>query len=84
MASEDKTSRRRTIRDLLVLGLISVLIIVWTGVVFFVIGDRPRDWDYGSHDSVPGESYLSTQPAPREAEPPSQVELPPPAEEPDK
>ena len=80
MPSDERTERQRTARDLLIIALISVLIVAWAGTIFFLIGDKPRDWDYGAHKSIPGESYQSTEPVGKSAEPPPQVELPPPEE----
>ena len=78
MDSDEGTDRRHQIRDLLIVGLIAALIILWAGISFFVIGDRPRTWDYGSQPFIPGASRASTERVPTAAEPPPQVELPPP------
>lgn len=82
MTGEERANGRGQIRDLLIVGLIAVLVVVWGGLIYAIVGDRPPDWDYGSHRYVPGESPQSTQPVPQSDEAPRQIELPPPAREP--
>lgn len=76
MGGGKKPDHGREIRDLLIVGLIAALIVVWGGLVFFLVGDQPREWDYGSYPYVPGESYQSTERVPQSAEAPPQVQLP--------
>ena len=77
MASERGGASGRETRDLLIIGLIATLIVVWAGLVYFLVGDRPREWDYGSQPYIPAESYRSTEAPPPAQNAPTQVELPP-------
>jgi predicted metal-binding membrane protein len=76
MNADDQASRRE-LRDLLIIALIAVLIVAWGATIFFLVGNRPTNWDYGAHPYVPGESYQTTHGVPKNPQPPPQVELPP-------
>ena len=81
MAEGDRVDGRQELRDLLIVALVAALILVWGAVVFFLVGERPTEWDYGSHSYIPGEAYDTTGGLPRGPAPP-QVELPPASQEP--
>lgn len=55
--------------------LVSGGILFWCLAIYLLIGNRPRDWDYGVAPYVPGESIFSINPIPRGI-PPEQVVLP--------
>lgn len=54
---------------------VSGAIFFWCLVIYLLIGDRPRDWDYGTVPYVPGESVFSIAPIPKGVAP-DQVILP--------
>lgn len=72
-AAIDRRAQRRGIWIVLSLAL---LVLVKDLFTFLVVGDQPRDWDYGTLPMIPGESPISVQPLPPGAAPP-QTELPP-------
>ena len=55
--------------------LVVVFIILWSLMIYWLIGDRPTDWNYGVVTYVPGESFESTQRV-GPGKVPKQVELP--------
>lgn len=55
--------------------LVTLGTLAWCFLIYGLIGDRPRNWEYGVTPYVPGESIFSTEPVP--AGPvPREVELP--------
>jgi hypothetical protein len=48
-------------RNWLPILIIAVLMILWIGAGFFLIGDYPRHWDYGATPYIPAESAFTTQ-----------------------
>jgi len=56
-------------------GLVIAFTIGWTLMIYGLIGNRPRTWQYGAAPYVPGESFASIQRVPP-GPPPEQVELP--------
>ena len=54
--------------------LVVAFIILWSLLIYALIGDRPSDWQYGVFPYVPGQSIFSTSRVP--STPPKQVELP--------
>jgi hypothetical protein len=48
-------------RDWLIVFTITVLLVLWVGLSYWLIGDRPRQWDYGSVPYIPAESAATTQ-----------------------
>ena len=68
-------------RNWLPVLILAVLVILWIGGIFLLIGDRPRTWDYGATPYIPAESRFSTQPPSKQDTPPRQIpEIPQPAE----
>jgi hypothetical protein len=51
-------------------------ILVWNFLILRVVGNKPRDWAYGTLPYVPGEYYSSTE-QPGRGTVPTQVPLPP-------
>ncbi len=49
--------------------------LVWCLMIYFLIGERIRDWQYGVVPYIPGQSILSTEPL-TTGPVPDQVELP--------
>jgi hypothetical protein len=49
--------------------------IIWCLGIYFLIGNRPTDWNYGVIPDIPGQSFESTQILPS-GPAPKQVELP--------
>jgi len=60
----------------IIVALLCALILSYAYLLFRLVGDRPRTWQYRSAPLIPAESYLSSQPVP-ESPAPVQVELPP-------
>ncbi|MBI2842321.1 MAG: hypothetical protein HYX78_02870 [Armatimonadetes bacterium] len=54
--------------------LVVAFTILWTLLIYALIGDRPRDWQFGVTPYVPAESIFSIE-QPPPAAPPNQVEL---------
>ena len=50
--------------------------LVWVLLIYWLIGNRPTTWKFGTFPYVPGQSDFSVEPTPRGHLPP-QVELPP-------
>jgi hypothetical protein len=48
-------------RDWLPVLIITALLVLWVGLSYFLIGDRPPHWDYGSVPYIPAESAATTQ-----------------------
>jgi hypothetical protein len=48
-------------RNWLPVLIVALLMILWIGLSFFLIGNRPRHWDYGSTPYIPAESAFTTQ-----------------------
>jgi len=60
----------------LIIGL-SLGIVVWGILIYFLISDTPRQWDYGILPDTPAESIYSTIKSPTTTTPPRQLpELP--------
>jgi hypothetical protein len=59
--------------------IVSVAIIGWFFLNYFLLGSKPPGWTFGSVPSVPAESRYSTEPQPKGQ--PRQVELAPPVRE---
>lgn len=56
--------------------LVTGFIIVWCLLIYMLIGDRPREWQYGVLPYIPSASYLTTsRPSPGLLTP-KQVEYP--------
>ncbi len=51
-------------------------IVLWGYLIFAVVGDKPRDWQYGGPTFIPSESWASSE-RPAGAAPAKQMELPP-------
>ena len=66
---------RRYVGGWLAVVIAAGFTIIWSLMVYFAIGDRPRDWQYGTTPYVPSESTYSTERAPT-GKPPPQVVLP--------
>lgn len=49
--------------------------ILWTLIIYLLIGTRPRDWQYGTVPFIPGQSIFSVE-QPLTAQPPKQVVYP--------
>lgn len=62
-----------TIRTWAIILLLGVWMLAWVGLVYFLIGDRPPTWGYGTVPPVPGQSYYTTGPPPPKAPVPEQV-----------
>ena len=56
--------------------LVVVFTILWNMLIYWLIGDRPRVWQYGTLQYVPGVSIVSAEQASTGRVPP-QVEYPP-------
>ena len=70
-------------RNWLPVLIVALLMVLWIGLSYFLIGNRPRHWDYGSTPYIPASSAFATQePAVGVANVPRQIpEIPqPPAE----
>ena len=73
---EEKSSRAVLISWLIVAGLVALMLL--RGLAsYFLIGDRPTNWNYLTLPSIPAEKYSSTTPAPQSPQTPRQMELPP-------
>lgn len=55
--------------------LVAGFTLFWSLLIYWLIGDRARDWQYGVVPYVPGESVLSIE-RPARGEVPPQVTLP--------
>ena len=55
--------------------LVAAFTILWCFLAYWLIGDRPREWQYGVMPYVPGESVFSSE-TPPSGTPPKQVILP--------
>lgn len=56
--------------------LVTGWMLIWVFVIYWLIGDRPTDWNYGVTPYVPGESVFSTEHPPK-GKAPAQVIIPP-------
>lgn len=55
---------------------IMLAIVAWGMLIYAVVGDSPRRWNYVTMPDVPSESYLSTE-HPARGTVPAQIEPPP-------
>lgn len=56
--------------------IVTAWMLSWVLMIYWLVGDRPVDWNYGVTPYVPGESVFSTEHPPK-GEAPGQVTLPP-------
>ncbi|HEY3397549.1 MAG TPA: hypothetical protein VGM19_07825 [Armatimonadota bacterium] len=61
------------LRNWLPVLIIALLMVVWIGLIFLLVRDRPRPWDFGAVQATPGQGYYGTRPPPPSAIPPDQV-----------
>lgn len=51
-----------TWKSFFIVILITLAVLAWGGVIYFLVGDRGQpDWEYGTISDVPGKSPFSTQ-----------------------
>lgn len=72
---EDPRFRRWWVGGWLSPILVTAFTLLWVFLIYWLIGDRPRDWQYGTMPYVPGESIFAIEPAAPGQAPP-QIVLP--------
>ena len=55
--------------------IVAALTLIWCFLIWWLIKDRPTNWNYGVTPYVPAESALSSQ-EPKAGSPPKQIEMP--------
>lgn len=63
------------------LAALCAFILGWGAMVYFTVGDAPRQWDFGQMPDTPGQSIYSSEPTPEEIEnAPAQIQTLPEAQ----
>ena len=75
MSSDSPSTRKWWVGGWLAAILAAAGTLVWCLLIYFLLKDRPRDWQYGVTPYVPGQSAFSTQARPAGVTP-KQVVLP--------
>ena len=64
MNANNKSKNVGSFKSWMIVILFSLVILAWGGVTFLLIKDRPREWDFGALQDVPGQSIYSTDKPP--------------------
>jgi len=62
--SSDIAQVRRFVGGWPVAIVVIAFTILWVLLIYRLVGDRPRDWEYGVEPYIPAQSTLSTKPTP--------------------
>jgi hypothetical protein len=65
----------------IIIGLLTAWMLVWVLGAYFLIGDRPPTWNYGTTPPVPGDSHFTAEPPASGQAAPQQVPPSPDAQE---
>ena len=72
--NENVEQRGGGLKSWTIVILFSLVILGWGLAMFFLIKDRPREWDFGALPDVPGQSIYSVDKTPTTTNAPQQIQ----------